>query len=145
MKDIEIVLIRKIYSDKSTIGELFINNELFCNTLEDVVRETKVYGETAIPAGTYQVIINLSKRFKCNMPLLINVPGFEGIRIHPGNHKDNTEGCILLGKYNKNKPNWISNSKDTYYKFLFKLQDLLNKNKVYIKILDSKDEPWLIS
>ena len=132
MKEIELVLIRKIYSHKSTIGELFIDNSLFCNTLEDVVRKVKIYGETAIPSGRYEVVINFSKRFKCNMPLLLNVPNFEGIRIHPGNNKDNTEGCILLGNYNKKKPDWISKSKDTYYSFLNKLSDMLNGNKVYL-------------
>lgn len=139
MKEIEIVLVRKVYTDKSTVGNLLIDNELFCNTLEDVVREIKVYGETAIPAGRYQVIINLSKRFKSNMPLLLNVPGFEGIRIHPGNTREHTEGCILLGNYSKRKPDWISNSRKTYDKFLAKLYELLNGNKVYIKIIDGKE------
>lgn len=139
MKEIEIIINRKIYSNNSIIGDLYINNELFCNTLEDTNRKVKIYAETAIPVGRYQVIINLSKRFKTNMPLLLNVPGFEGIRIHSGNHKGDTEGCILLGVYNKKKPDWISNSRKTYDKFLTKLYELLNGNKVYIKIIDSKE------
>jgi hypothetical protein len=150
MKEIELILIRKIYTDKSTIGDLFINNEFFCNTLEDKVRdinkdgdlddkgEQKVYAQTAIPSGRYQVIINKSRRFKVDMPLLIGVKGFEGIRIHPGNHKDNTEGCILLGQYDKNKPDWISNSRIYYNGFMNKLRLLLLKNKVFIKILDNE-------
>lgn len=91
-----------------TVGTLSIDGVAECFTLEDVVRpdptpetpanEAKVYGQTAIPAGTYNVIITPSKRFKRALPLLENVPGFEGIRIHPGNTAENTEGCILVGK-----------------------------------------------
>lgn len=86
---------RKTY----TIGELFIDGMFFCDTLEDTVREDgiKIYGETAIPAGTYKGIINHSNRFKKDMPLLLNVPNFEGIRIHAGNTSEDTHGCILVG------------------------------------------------
>ncbi len=69
----ELMLIRYVYSDNSTIGKLYINGEYFCDTLEDKTRDIKVYGETAIPEGTYKVIINMSNRFKVLMPLLIAV------------------------------------------------------------------------
>lgn len=90
-------LIRKTYSERSTIGKLFLDGEFFCHTLEDVVRPQKVYGETAIPEGAYKVKITYSPRFKRDLPLLLNVPGFEGIRIHAGNTAKDTEGCILVG------------------------------------------------
>ena len=83
-----------------TIGELLVDGKHECWTLEDVVRAdgVKVFGETAIPAGTYTVDITYSPRFKRNLPLLIGVKDFVGIRIHPGNTAGDTEGCILVGQ-----------------------------------------------
>lgn len=88
-----------------TIGELLIDGELEMFTLEDLIRERpgepvnewKVAGSTAIPAGRYRVTITLSVRFGRDMPLLNDVPGFSGVRIHPGNTDKDTEGCILVG------------------------------------------------
>ena len=93
-----------------TIGKLFIDGEYFCDTLEDVCRgltqdmteaqiaQIKVKGQTAIPSGTYKVDITFSQKFKKYLPILENVKGFEGIRIHSGNDSDDTEGCLLVGK-----------------------------------------------
>ena len=80
-----------------TIGTLRVDGEFAAFTLEDVVREEKIAGETAIPAGEYNVVITPSARFKRDLPLVEDVPGFEGIRIHPGNDAGDTEGCILVG------------------------------------------------
>lgn len=74
-----------------TIGKLYINKEYFCDTLEDAIRKEKIYAETAIPFGKYEVTITYSPRFKKNLPLLLNVPGFEGVRIHSGNNADYKE------------------------------------------------------
>ena len=100
----KMTLVREVFTDKSTIGRLFINkDEFFCHTLEDKVRDLKadgsgkVKGATAIPAGTYEVILNFSERFKRALPLLLSVPFFEGVRIHPGNTDEDTDGCILVG------------------------------------------------
>ena len=85
-----------------TVGRLYVDGKLYCNTLEDVVRdldkEAKVPGKTAIPAGTYKVIYNWSPKFGRNLPRLLNVPHFDGILIHPGNTADDSAGCILVGK-----------------------------------------------
>jgi hypothetical protein len=81
-----------------TLGTLVFTDGFVCQTLEDPVREgDKVYGDTAIPGGTYRVTITRSKRFGKMMPLLHRVPGFGGIRIHCGNNTDDTTGCILVG------------------------------------------------
>lgn len=81
-----------------TIGQLFVNGEYFCDTLEDEIRQVKVMHETAIPVGTYKVTLERSPRFKRILPLLHNVPGFTGILIHSGNTDKHTSGCILVGK-----------------------------------------------
>lgn len=94
----ELKLKRIAYRDKYTIGRLFINNVYFCDTLEDVPRETKIANETCIPTGKYKVIISWSNRFKRQMPLIVDVPGFDGIRIHSGNTDKDTSGCPLVGK-----------------------------------------------
>lgn len=101
----ELVLRRKPSTAGATIGELFIDGSFGCFTCEDVVRELegqpvsawKVAGETAIPAGRYRVTVTPSARFKRDLPLVNMVPGFAGIRIHPGNTAEDTEGCILPG------------------------------------------------
>lgn len=83
-----------------TIGVLHIDGTRECWTLEDEVRPDgiKIFGETAIPAGIYRVDVTMSPRFKRELPLLINVANFSGVRIHPGNTAGDTEGCILVGR-----------------------------------------------
>lgn len=82
----------------STPGDLIINREVFCHTLEDIVRSgVKIPGESAIPAGSYRIGLDFSNRFKKILPHLFEVPGFDGIRMHGGNTTANTEGCILCG------------------------------------------------
>ena len=103
--EIKLTLKRIALRSKYTIGKLYINGEYFCDTLEDTVRyidlrtgKGKIKGETAIPYGTYKVILNVSPRFKRVLPRLLNVPFFEGVLIHSGNTHKDTEGCILVGE-----------------------------------------------
>lgn len=116
------ITIKRLYkTDISTIGELLVDGVFECYTLEDVERQVKIKGETAIPKGTYNVIINQSNRFKRLLPLLLNVPNFEGVRIHSGNSNHDTEGCILVGK-SRNK-NYIGQSRKAFEKLFKKMQD----------------------
>lgn len=108
----------------TTIGQLYVDGVFECYTLEDEVRApgVKVFGNTAIPPGTYNVTITMSNRFKRLLPLLNNVEGFEGVRIHPGNSKENTEGCILTGQSVRPDQQWLFNSKVAFEALFKKMQ-----------------------
>ena len=93
----KLLLQRIAQTPEYTIGRLYIDDKFFCNTLEDAVREEKIAGKTAIPEGIYNVVVNRSPKFKRDLPLLLDVPNFEGIRIHRGNTAKDTSGCILVG------------------------------------------------
>src|SRR5262245_59056606 len=94
----EMVLQRDDPTTERTIGHLFIDGQYQCFTLEDEIRDgPKVMHETAIPVGRYRVVITRSQRFERMLPLLLDVPNFEGIRIHAGNTDKDTSGCILVG------------------------------------------------
>ena len=130
--------------DGYTIGRLFINNEYFCDTLEDTDRglsstmqvneilAKKVKAQTAIPTGKYDVILTFSPRFKRVLPLLLSVKGYEGVRVHAGNTNKDTEGCLLVGE-NKAKGQVI-NSRATLEKLMYVLLDC-EKRKEKVTIL----------
>ena len=118
---------RDIRTIDFTLGELFINGQHFCYTVEDTERlpfEAKVFGKTAIPKGTYKVIIDHSNHFGKDMPHILNVPGFEGIRIHSGNTSADTEGCLIVGFVRT--VNGVAQSRDCYQHLMEKIkgQDL---------------------
>lgn len=127
-----------------TIGRLYIDGVYFCDTLEDTVRnlpeEEKIYSQTAIPAGTYRITLNIvspkySKRKSYDwcggrLPRLLNVPFFDGILIHAGNTANDSAGCILVGE-NKEKGK-VLNSMATLKRLYSKLQS--SKDKIYIEI-----------
>jgi len=98
-------LLRNRFTDDYTTGQLYINDEYFCFTLEDKVREQdgvpvekwKIDGQTAIPRGIYNVVLQNSFKFGPDTLTLLKVPGFTHIRIHAGNTHRDTEGCIIVG------------------------------------------------
>jgi|WetSurMetagenome_2_1015567.scaffolds.fasta_scaffold102454_1 hypothetical protein len=134
-----------------TIGKLFITGQFFCNTLEDQIRdlnhngkfdqgEIKIPTKTAIPCGSYDMIINYSNRFKRPMPRLLNVPGFNGILIHSGNTQEDTAGCILLGE-NKVK-GMVINSTSIFKTFYERISKYLISSKFQsIKVI-IYDQPY---
>lgn len=94
----DLLIKRQPSKEGATIGELFIGGRFFSYTLEDEVRiGPKVPGKTAIPTGQYEVVINYSNHFARLLPQILDVSGYEGVRIHSGNVPEDTEGCILVG------------------------------------------------
>ena len=91
-----VVLERFAYRDKYVIGRLYIGNIFFCHTLEPQLGAS-VSSKGCIPAGVYKMAMSWSPKFQKMLPILFDVPNFEGIRIHPGNSSKDTQGCILLG------------------------------------------------
>lgn len=139
----ELTLKRIARKPTYTIGRMYVNGEYFCDTIEDVDRglkqtddlkkisAVKVKGKTAIPMGRYLVTKTFSTRFKRDMYLLNNVPGFAGVRIHSGNTDKDTEGCLILGK---NKAvGKVLESKDTVNAFE-KVLDKVTKEEIFITI-----------
>lgn len=117
------------------IGKLYINDVYFCDTIEDTVRdnnkdgenELKIFGKTAIPYGTYQIIMNKSPKFQRVLPRLMNVKGFDGVLIHKGNTEIDSSGCIIVGE-NKIKGKVI-NSTVYENKLVSILSDAYNKGE----------------
>jgi len=116
----KLILKRLHRTEHSTIGELYVDGKFECYTLEDKEREVKIKSETAISKGEYKVIINQSNRFKRLLPLLLNVPNFEGVRIHSGNSNHDTEGCILVGT--TRSKDFIGSSRIAFQRLFKKMQ-----------------------
>lgn len=144
----ELKLIRKIFTDKSTIGDLYIDGAYQCRILEDKdrklyqsmplldINKSKLYGVTAIPYGKYEVIISRSVRFSkiaghdVFLPELLNVPGFAGVRIHSGNRPEDSEGCLLTGvTYGVDV---VNESRKAFNELFEKLKAV--KDKIFISI-----------
>lgn len=132
----ELKLTRRWLTKDSTIGDLTVNGQWECFVIEDNYPTpwVKTPGKTAIPVGHYEVIVNLSNRFKVDMPLLLNVPQYQGIRIHPGNTSADTEGCLLPGR--QRDIDKVLESRLAYNALFAKIKTALaNKEKVWITIV----------
>lgn len=121
----KIVVERFEFTGNSTISRISCD-DFECFGIEDVDRylerdpNAKIYGKTAIPRGKYECIITFSNRFKKELPLLVAVPGFEGVRIHPGNKPEDTEGCILVGS--SHSKDFVGNSRATFAKLFERIE-----------------------
>ena len=124
-------------SEKSTMGELWVDGRGECYTLEDKRREPgepKIPGKTAIPEGEYKIILDFSNRFQRIMPHILNVPNFEGIRIHAGNTEADTAGCILVGL--NRAPDWVGQNRIAFNRLMAKLQDATQRHEgITIKVV----------
>lgn len=141
----ELLLERKYLKSNYTISNLSVNGKFYCNVIEDVVRdfnkngtfdcgEFKISGHTAIPYGEYEIKVTYSPKFKRELPLLLDVKHFEGIRIHRGNTEKDSSGCLIPGE-NKKKGMVINSTK--YELELTKMIKECNnkREKVTIKII----------
>jgi hypothetical protein len=134
---------RHFRDETATIGELFINGAYACATLEDAIqRGPKIPGRSAIPAGSYRVIIAKTtladgKKFDGKLPLILDVPGFDMIRIHAGNTPEDTKGCILVGLRWRAEPPMIFDSQ-TALKMLM-LQLGRAKGPITLDIVDEEE------
>ena len=138
-----LTLIRIANRPTYCIGKLYIDGVYFCDTIEDTDRglkdemteeeilKKKVKGETAIPTGIYPVTITYSPKYKKNMPLISNVKGYSGIRIHSGNTSKDTEGCLIVGK-NKEVGKVLESRK--MYNLLYK-ELVKTKERIIIDIM----------
>lgn len=119
-----LTLIRDVFTEVSTTGKLFIENDEECFILEDQDRKleaggTKIYGRTAIPRGRYKIVLDWSPKYGRDMPHLLDVPQYEGIRIHTGNRAEDSEGCLIPGQ--DRVENYVRNSKLAFDALLQKM------------------------
>ena len=136
----QLKITRLFKKDTYTVGKLFINNQYFSDTLEDKDRgltsemteeqifDIKVKGKTCIPEGLYNIAYTYSPKLHKYAPLVLNVKGFSGIRIHAGNTDEDTMGCILLGK--NTKVGELTNSRKTCNDFYHIVEDALDRGEL---------------
>lgn len=124
-------LVREPSIAGATLSVWFVDGHFECFGIEDQIRERagepvatwKVHGQTAIPSGRYRVIVTESARFRRRLPLLVDVPGFTGVRMHPGNTIVDTEGCLLPGRVRASGR--VSESRIAFERVFLKIEDAL--------------------
>ncbi len=129
----ELTLQRLPSDEFRTHGDLSHGDEHLCVTLEDCVRESKIHGRTAIPAGRYRITMEHSPRFGPNTLTVNNVPGFSGVRIHAGNTEEDTEGCPLVGMVRTDAG--IGRSREALALLKPRVADGLEQGEVWLTIL----------
>jgi hypothetical protein len=144
----ELKILRTKFYDNRTIGQLYINEDFFCFTLEDKMREVqgqpvekwKVKEETAIPQGRYRVQLQVSLRFGPDTISVLSVPGFVGVRVHSGNTDKDTEGCPLLGyKLTDKDIIQYGTTKPAVADLKLKIKEAINnKEEVWITVVNNK-------
>lgn len=129
-------LLRVTLGDTFTESKIYVDGVHECYTVEDKDRyleegvNEKVYGETAIPRGTYKVDITYSSRFKRKTIEIKDVPYFTGIRIHSGNSSKDSEGCPIVGSVNeRDDDDWVGGSKIAEKALLAKVQAALDNGE----------------
>lgn len=142
----EIHLFRTFKAPGATMGSLYVNGKFFCHTLEptdrmykegdslSVVLRKKILGRTAVPPGRYLLDFRPSAKFGFVLPFLVNVTGFDGIAIHPGNSSRDTAGCILVG--HARLPNSLEHSRLTFNQLMSVLTP--HSEPSYITIWDNQ-------
>lgn len=142
----ELLLKRHTRTEKSTIGDLFVNGQFECHILEDKdrgllqtmklseIEKLKKKGVTAIPAGRYEVVVSFSNAFQKYLPLLIEVPGYAGVRMHSGNSDADSLGCLLTGKYDPRTPDFVGGSRLAFDALFKKIKAVEKKEKIFITI-----------
>lgn len=140
----ELILERKIKNENSCEGNLYVNGKWFCHTIEDKVRAApgewkaslKVYAKTAIPYGTYPVLVTWSNRFKRQLTGVFNVPDFEGIRIHNGSSENSSAGCIIVSYTANNESDTLVNDKKAMNDLCKLIEKIQKKEKITLTIVD---------
>lgn len=125
----EVRVSRFMFDKDFTMSRVYVDGDFFCFGLEpydasittdtpiDTILELKKNkGKIAIPIGTYNLTYNWSNKYKKKLPLILDTPGFRGVRMHSGNRVEDTLACLLCGKFYKN--GWLSDSRNTMAKFI---------------------------
>lgn len=148
----ELILERKILNKDSTEGNLYINKIWFCHVIEDVVRakpgewksSLKVYAKTAIPYGRYRVKVTWSPKFRRQLTQILDVPDFQGIRIHNGTNEKSSAGCPIISYLNDDGPdgirNRLINDPAAMNELVKKIQAVQDKEEVWIEIVPRKED-----
>jgi len=131
-KEVRLVLVRKWFSSKETIGILYLEDVPLCYILELEEGGIKM---KAIPYGVYPIKYSFWAKRNANFPHIYDVPGRSSILIHPGNDRDDTRGCLLPGyQATENEIRSSAKAYDDLNKFL---KNYINQFPIYIEVTNA--------